>query len=85
MKDGHVPSTGKGAASVDVKFDIVLHGEDADGDEDRRLDHVSTFGEVKVGASWDLKDLLLGQMLRYLVSSLYRFAFRGQNVGGRCD
>ena len=71
MQDGHIPHAGKGAGSSEVKFDIIVHGEGSDGDEDRRLDHASTFGEVKRQASLDLKDSLLGQMLRYLVSPLH--------------
>jgi hypothetical protein len=71
MKDGFVPHPGSSSAVSDNKLDIIVHGENTEDDEDRQWDHALTFGEVKVEISWDLKDGLLGQMLRCLVSALF--------------
>ncbi|KAH8085854.1 hypothetical protein HD553DRAFT_227646 [Filobasidium floriforme] len=69
MKDGDIPQPGRSSIETpENKIDIIVHGDHAEEDDDRQWEHVLTFGEVKVEASWDLKDELLGQMLRYLVS-----------------
>lgn len=69
MKDGHVPHPGSGKAASDNKLDIIVNGENTEDDDDVRWDHALTFGEVKLRLSSDLKDVLIGQMLRYLVSA----------------
>lgn len=73
MKDGEVPHPGSGEAASDNKLDIIVNGESTEDDTDRWWNHILTFGEVKLAPSWDLKDLLLGQILRYLVSALVYF------------
>jgi hypothetical protein len=50
------------------KIDILIHGHTADKDEHMRWDKILTFGEAKVEVGDDIRDSLLGQMLRYLVS-----------------
>lgn len=68
MRDGDVPDANE-SDTFDQKLDILVHGNASELDDDVNWAHILTFGEVKSSSAADLRDFLVGQILRYEVSS----------------
>ena len=60
---------GSGEEQTDKKFDIIIHGDHAEHVDDMSWGLHHSFGALRVEPWKDLGDILLGQMLRYVVSS----------------
>lgn len=85
MKDGDIPQPGSNTIeNPENKIDIIVHGEHTEQDDDRQWENALTFGEVKVEASHDLRDALLGQILRYIVSPSSWFAILPSRFTHNC-
>ena len=68
MGNEPVPHSGSQQTEADIRLDLIIHSERTEHDEDERWDHSLSFGKLNTDPGRDLKDTLLGQMLRLVVS-----------------
>lgn len=68
MRDGDVPNANK-SSTCDQKLDLLVHGIASELDDDVDWARTLTFGVINSSSAADLRDFLVGQLLRYEVSS----------------